>query len=225
MDAHEQQAEWELLWSTATEIQEWFPDGLVYIGGLAVAAHMMELQNPDFEFPYSHDGDFMIALPDFADLRDLEDVVPNRRLSKHQLTKAGLEFDIYVEGHNDLIVPYDAVAAASEIRSGLRVASLEHLLCLKMVAFLDRRHSESKGPKDAKDVLRILYTMAMRGAGCHPERLIYMNEAQLDGVKSVLEGPYVVDLCDGNRHVASKVRSAVDEAWTSLTVGKTSQPR
>lgn len=52
-----------------------------------------------------------------------------------------------MEGQHDLAVPYEGMAAHSELRLGIRVACLEHLLILKLRAFLDRRGS-AKGDKD-----------------------------------------------------------------------------
>src|SRR6185436_10365237 len=101
-----------------------------------------------------YDADFYISFADMGDLRDIEEVTANRRLSKHQMIKHGFEFDIYTERQSTLVLPYDVVLASSQIVGGIRVASPEHLLVLKLEAFADRKGS-AKGDKDAKDLLRI----------------------------------------------------------------------
>ena len=83
-----------------------------------------------------------------ADLRDLEQLTPNRGLSKHQLIKRGIEFDVYTERHSALIVPYDQVIASSINFDLLKVAALEELFVLKLEAYRDR-YSSTKGSKDA----------------------------------------------------------------------------
>src|SRR5262245_5897824 len=85
--------------------------GHVFIGGVAVYLHAVNNARTRDLAEASHDADFMLSLADFADLRDTDEVVANRRLSKHQLIRDGVEFDVYVERQNNLIVPYDEAGA------------------------------------------------------------------------------------------------------------------
>ena len=143
----------ELL-TACQEIAITFSEGVIFIGGIAVYLHAINGDSTSGLAEFTHDGDFYISLADMADLRDIEQVTANRRLSKHQLIKRGFEFDIYTERQSSLIVPYDQVAAYSETFDELRVACLEHLLVLKLEAYRDRRNS-SKGQKDSKDIIRL----------------------------------------------------------------------
>ena len=124
--------------------------GHVFIGGVAVYLHAINNPRTKDAAEASHDADLMLALADFADLRDTDEVVANRRLSKHQLIRDGVEFDVYVERQNKLTVPYDEVAAHAVAYGVMRVACLEHLLVLKLEAFRDRMRS-AKGDKQTPD--------------------------------------------------------------------------
>lgn len=81
--------EWQKLLATVKDLGDWFPDGLVVIGGIAVYQHATK-SRPEFA-EVSHDGDFFLSLADYADIRDLEEVTPNRRLGKNQIIKNGFE--------------------------------------------------------------------------------------------------------------------------------------
>lgn len=144
-----QDAEFSSLLKACQEVASFFPDGLVFIGGIAVYLHAI---NNGMESEFTHDADFYISLADMADLRDIEEVTPNRGLSKHQFIKQGFEFDVYTERQSSLIVPYSEIIAHSVCYKEMRVASIEHLFILKLEAYRDR-HGSMKGSKDAKDLI------------------------------------------------------------------------
>jgi hypothetical protein len=149
------------LLTACNEVSQQYPDGVVYIGGIAVYLHAV---NNDAARPYAettHDADFYISLADMGDLRDAVEVTPNRRLSKHQMIRDDFEFDIYTERQSSLIVPYDEVLAHCKQYGESKVAGLEHLLALKLEAYRDRKAS-SKGDKDAKDIYRIALLASMQ---------------------------------------------------------------
>ena len=144
---------WPHVWTGLKEMAAWFPDGLVLIGGVAVYLHATQHLDKSL-WEVSHDGDFYLSLADYADLRDLEEVTQNRRLNKHQVIKNGVDFDIYVEGHNTLTVPFQEVRQHAPLIDGLRTAHLAHLLILKTDAALARAGS-GKGDKDLRDIAKI----------------------------------------------------------------------
>lgn len=154
--------EWEALWRGIRELSAYFPAGVVFIGGIAVYLHAVARQLPSKWIEFSHDGDLYISLVDFSDLRDLEEVTPNRRLQKLQFIKDGMEFDVYVENNNGLRVPYKDIVSASLVVDSTRIASLEHLLVLKLDAFAARRGS-AKGRKDERDLIRLAHMLAETG--------------------------------------------------------------
>ena len=197
---------WKKLISAVEEVQEFFPEGLAFIGGIAVYAHAMSSPDTNNLAAFSHDADFVILLQDYADLRDLHVLTPNPRLSKQQFEKSGFEFDVYVEHQNDLCVPTDEIIAFSEMRIGIRVASLEHLVLLKLKAFTDRKGTP-KGDKDEDDLLRILYLMK----DVQPDLLVRMDSDWLPLLSSVVNGKASLRLCRGNAHQAKTFKNKCQE--------------
>lgn len=53
--------EWEKLFAAVREVQEWFPEGVVFIGGIAVYAHLLDNEELQKYAAESHDADFMIS--------------------------------------------------------------------------------------------------------------------------------------------------------------------
>lgn len=198
--------EFEVLLSACSEVAETFPEGVAFIGGIAVYLHAVNQSETSRFAEFTHDADLYISLADMGDLRDIEEVTPNRRLSKHQMIKRGFEFDIYTERQSSLIVPYDMVLAHSSVLGGIRVASLEHLVVLKLEAFADRKGS-AKGDKDAKDLLRIA-AVAKRGSTPFRADLVapYLRDEHMDLLKMVERGPQVLSLAQGNAMQAKQLR-------------------
>ncbi len=208
--------EFENLLMACAELAAFFPDGLVYIGGIAVYLHARNAPSVEKYAETTHDADFYISMADMADLRDIEEVVPNRRLSKHQLIKRGFEFDIYTERQSRLIVPYDAVVAHSVDRSAFRIAGLEHLFVLKLEAYKDRRQSV-KGEKDAKDLLRIAAVSMASKPGFDPNlALPYLRDDHLRLLPLVLKSPVAAVMAEGNAVVAKKLRSDFEKLMKKL---------
>lgn len=207
--------EFETLLATCAEVAAQFPAGVVFIGGIAVYLHAKNLDQTSELAEFTHDGDFYISLADMGDLRDIEEVTANRRLSKHQMIKGGFEFDIYTERHASLIVPYEHAVASSSVIDGIRIAALETLLVLKLEAFADRKGS-AKGEKDAKDLLRIA-AVATRGKQTFRRELAlpFLRDQHFELLAAVERGPYALALALGNAKDAKAVRgdlAAVVEA-------------
>lgn len=138
--------EWNALWQGIREINGLFPDGVVFIGGVAVYLHIDKDALPPGFVEFSHDADPYFSLADFADLRDIEKVTANRRLNRHQIIRHGVEYDINLERHNSLAGPYSEARAHSVVLDGMRVACLEHLLLLKLDACGSRK-DRRKAPR------------------------------------------------------------------------------
>ena len=185
-----------------------FPQGVVFIGGIAVFLHANNHAVTQGIAEFTHDADFYISLADMGDLRDIEEVTPNRRLSKHQMIKRGFEFDIYTERQSSLIVPYDQVIAHAVEFEGIRVASLEHLVVLKLEAFADRKGSV-KGDKDAKDLVRVAAVAQSTGQGLRAHLVSpYLRDDHIELLDRVEKGPYVMALAQGNSMEAKRLRQA-----------------
>jgi len=206
---------WDALWKGIREINDLFPDGAVFIGGVAVYLHINQDALPAGFIEFSHDADLYFSLADFADLRDMEEVTANRRLNKHQIIKHGVEYDIYLERHNSLAVPYSEAIAHSVVIDGMRVACLEHLLVLKLDAFRDRKGS-AKGAKDERDLIRIGYLLAAKGIELDLV-IPYLDGERLDLLKGIGNSPGFLVLCEGNAHKARPVRDAVADVIRKIT--------
>lgn len=192
--------EWDNILRGLNELREWFPD-LVLIGGVAVWLQGKRLEDQSF-LEVSHDADFLLSLEDYADLRDLEEVTPNRRLGKHQVIKNDVDFDIYVEHQNDLAVPYADALKDSELIDGYRVLSLHHLLALKLDAGIDR--AGAKAEKDLRDVQRILI-LADRASDFGDRFAPYLTEKRKAYLsKAVARTDSFRKICHGNHADAAK---------------------
>jgi len=209
-------SDFEHLLSCCHEISSLFPTGVVYIGGIAVYLHTINIEEIASFAEFTHDADFYISIADMSDLRDIEEVTPNRRLSKHQLIKGGFEFDIYTERYSSLIVPFDQVKAYSEAYDMISVASLEHLLVLKLEAYRDRINS-SKGSKDAKDILRISQIASASKKKLRPDLIEgYISESHIELLKQIEKGPEPMSLARGNAQQAKNIRKVFSKQFEFL---------
>jgi len=216
-DSETSASEFAKLIIVCQEFSTLFSDGIAFIGGIAVYLHSINREETRELAEFTHDGDFYISLADMADLRDIEEVVANRRLSKHQLIKHGFEFDIYTERHSALLVPYAQVIAHSVQYDALRVASLEHLLVLKLEAYRDRC-SSSKGQKDAKDMIRLgLIASAQRKKLTTDLITPYLSEEHLKLIERIQRGPEFLSLAKGNSKTAKKMREDFAKAMKELS--------
>lgn len=194
--------EWSKINKFIDELTKWFPDGLVFIGGIAVFYHCISSSHKELA-ETSHDIDFALRLIDFDDLRDLEDVSYNPRLVKHTFSKDDLEFDVYVERRNKLPIDFSDLYAKSELIQGVRVACSEHLLLLKVVSFKDRGGS-AKGDKDKRDLVRIM--LSMNDFNAQNISSIWYEEITnvLDSVAA--DTKIFVKMASGNDHAAKQIR-------------------
>lgn len=193
---------WDRLWEGICELSSVFEEGIVFIGGIAVYVHAQQQDVLPVEF--SHDADFYISLADFGELREIEEVTRNKRLHKCQIIKNDVAFDVYVERQSDLVVSYEDIETASVVIDNVRVASLEHLLILKLEAYRDRRGSK-KGEKDERDVIRLGYLL--RTGVDHELVAPYLSEEITDTLLAVERSAQFSMLCDRNAQMASRLRA------------------
>ena len=201
--------EFDQLLTSCRELAEQFPQGLVYIGGIAIYLHAVNTPAAKPYAEFTHDADFYISLADMSELRASEEVSPNRRLNKHQLIRRGFEFDIYTERQSSLIVPFDEIQAHACYYDGIAVACLEHLLALKLEAYRDRRQS-AKGDKDARDIVRIALTASRISPHFDPERTaLFLTDEHLELLRGLPRYPGINAMAQGNAHIAKSLRQTV----------------
>jgi hypothetical protein len=178
---------------------------VIFIGGVAVYLHSMAKSNSIVVPESSHDADFMISFSDYGILKDHEEITSTPRLSKHQMLLNHVEFDIYVEKINKLVVPYDEVAAHAATLQGISVACLEHLLVLKLEAYTDRRNT-SKGDKDRRDIAKI--GILLGGKTKYQLIIPHMHEELVRMLADIARSQVFYELCQKNAHMAKKARKA-----------------
>lgn len=176
--------------------------GHVFIGGLAVYLHATNRNRGVPEA--SHDSDLMVSLVDFGSLRDGFEVTRNKRLGKHQLIWENVEFDVYVEQQNNLRVPYDEAFMRRVTYGPINVACLEHLLVLKLDAYLDRKGS-AKGHKDVRDIVTI--SQLARDGFEKQVAQEYLNEDDDKALVAIGKSNVFTTIARGNAHGAKKLRA------------------
>ncbi len=205
--------DWDEILRHSRELCGFFPEGLAFIGGVAVFAHTQAHPSLRRYTAFSHDGDLVIARADFMDLRDIEVVTTNRRLNKHEFRREKLQFDVYEEGSSGLVVPVAEILASSQGKEGLRVACLEHLLVLKLEAYKERR-STPKGEKDAGDAFKIVLLAA--DADIAKTRLAYLDDEHVDHLRAIRRESTALRLTQGNRHEASSLNKTFDRSLDAI---------
>ncbi|MDA8349792.1 MAG: hypothetical protein M0038_13495 [Pseudomonadota bacterium] len=202
-----ERSDFQSLLSTCSEVAREFPEGVIFIGGIAVYLHAINTASAAPFAEATHDADFLISLADMADLRDVEEVTSNRRSSKHLMVKNGFEFDIYTERQSALLVPYDEASAHAQKYGEIRVGGIEHLTVLKLEAFADRQGSR-KGEKDAMDLLRLAQVSGARRGGFRIDvALPFLRDAHIALLDKVTRGPFATALARGNAHQAKQIRA------------------
>ncbi len=206
MRSEKNDSEFNRLLRACGDISHEIGAGMAYIGGIAVYLHAVNTDATASYAEATHDADFYIGVSDMSDLRDREEVTPNRRLSKSQLIRDGFEFDIYTERLSSLIVPYSAVMAERMFYDDIPVASLEHLCALKLEAYRDR-YASAKGDKDAKDLLRLSMIVAAGGIAFDPyEVAIYITDEHKAMLLRVQNSTNALAMARGNAMVAKRIR-------------------
>lgn len=208
----------EKLLSLCVETGRLYEPEMIFIGGMAVYLHTVNKDQSAQFAEATKDADVYISLSGFSDLRDIEELSQNARLSKHEFRKNGFSFDVYTERQSSLPVPYADVAAHAHTFDGVRVAAPEHLLVLKLEAAVNR-HGSEHGRKDAKDVIRLL--LVAGGALDASLSVKFMQEAHLAHLHLILKGVEFISLAKGNAQLAKRLRQTcqgtvdrIDEAFS-----------
>ena len=198
----------------AANIGRLYEPDLVFIGGLAAYLHATNHSLTAAYAEATADAAFYISLSALSDLREIEELSQNSRLTKHAFQKAGFSFDVYAERQSSLPVPYDQVAAFAVEYDGVRVASLEHLLVLKLGAAVDR-HASEHGRKDAKDALRILL-LASTSEFDTERAVAFMQDEHIERLGIIVKGPEFLALTGGNAKVAKELRVRCQDVFARL---------
>ena len=196
----------EKLISLCHEIGRLYEPGLVFIGGIGVYLHAVNRADVKELAEATKVADLYISVASFSDMRDIEELTANNRLSKHEFKKAGFSFGVYTERHSRLPVPYANVSAMAHVYDGVKVASPEHLLVLKLDAAVDRRDSEH-GRKDIKDIIRILMVADSIKSFDVEAACAFMRDDHFAMLEEIAKGPEFLAISMGNAKMAKALRT------------------
>ena len=198
-------ADFNRLVSLCHEIGRLYEPGLIFIGGIGVYLHAVNTPGLAELAEMTQDADLYISISGFSDLREIEELSANARLSKHEFRKNGFSFDVYTERHSRLPVPYAEVAADAREYDGVKVAAPEHLLVLKLEAAVERKGSEH-GRKDIKDIIRLML-VAEKSTFDPGDCAAFMQDRHLEMLEDIGRGPEFLSLARGNAKEAKIMRS------------------
>ena len=207
-------AKFQQLLVACHEVAGMYEPDIVFIGGIAVYLHAANHERTRGYAEMTADADFYISMSALSDLRDVEEVVQNTRLSKHEFQKAGFSFDVYTERQSSLPVPYADVIAHAVRYEGVAVSPLEYLLVLKLEAAVDR-HGSVHGQKDARDIIRLLLLAGLQGFDAQRSTL-FMRDDHLARLKIIVNGPEFIALAKGNAKEAKALRSACSKVFEQI---------
>lgn len=207
------QQNFERLLSICIDTGRLYEPGMIFIGGIAVYMHAVNKVGAAEFAEATNDADVYISIAGFSDLRDIEELSANSRLSKHEFQKGGFSFDVYTERQARLPVPYSEVAAHAVETNGVYIAAPEHLLVMKLEAAVDR-HGSVHGQKDAKDVIRLLLV----GLNDFDAELAvkFMSEKHIIHLRSIMAGPEFVALAKGNSQLAKRLREKCESVFLRI---------
>lgn len=208
------------LLATCIDTGRLYEPGLVFIGGIAVYLHAMNQKDVADFAEATHDADVYISLSGLSDMRDIEEMTQNARLSKHEFQKNGFSFDVYAERNSKLPIPYANVVAHAINYEGVLAAAPEHLLVMKLEAAIDRQGSEH-GRKDAKDVIRLLLVGSKTDFDADLS-VQFMRDDHLNHLHDIVKGNEFLSLTQGNSKLAKQLRNTcenllkkIDSAYNS----------
>lgn len=202
------------LLATSIEVGRLYEPGLVFIGGIAVYLHALNHEKVAGYAEATNDGDVYISTSGLIDLRDIEELSQNTRLSKHEFQKNGFSFDVYSERNSRLPVPYADVVAHAINYDGVLAAAPEHLLVMKLEAAIDR-HGSEHGRKDAKDIIRLLLVGEQSNFDADLS-VKFMRDDHLKHLQQVVKGPEFLSITQGNSKQAKTLRGICEGVLSKI---------
>jgi hypothetical protein len=204
------------VWKAARELVELAGNEIVFIGGVAVYLHAKRRRASKLSPEVTHDIDTALSLVANDTVRHEFQVVTNPRLQKSQTTINGIEVDMYVEYRSGLRFDYQELAQYAVKAGKFNIASLGHLLLLKVAALRDR-HASSKGAKDRRDVAKLLVLLADTSQDQRDLILGNATAADMAMIEHVIGSTAFMDIAQRNAKTAATLRTraqrAVDQIW------------
>lgn len=212
--------DFEHLLTVCSDIASEHPGQVVFIGGIAAFMYVLNSPHISAYAETTHDGDFYVSFAGLHELRDTDELVSNKRLRKYSFTRSGVDFDVYSQYTNGLIVPFEQIASYAVSFDGVDVAAIEHLFVLKLDALVDRTGS-SKGEKDVRDLARL----SLIEHEFRPElALPFLRDEHLEMLSELSSRSEIVGLAKGNvqeikviRNRLARIARTVESASLQLT--------
>ena len=132
---------WQLLQKLAAS------HDFVLIGGWAAYLHTRAQKSKDI--------DIVVGFDELRKLDASFSLAKNERLRKYEIKQGEVDVDVYAPKFSRLSYPPEKILAEHETIGGIKVATLDQLLLLKLGAYGDRKGS-IKGEKDAIDIVALL---------------------------------------------------------------------
>lgn len=122
--------EFENILKDVADISKLLDYSPIFIGGVAIYLYSVR---HDFLLEASHDANFIVNSSDMFDLEDIYGKAnPNKRLGKFEFLINNIEYDVYVEGNNNLIFDYKEINEHSVIIcDSVRCPAIEYLIGLR----------------------------------------------------------------------------------------------
>ena len=195
--------DFEHLLTVCSDVASEHPGQAVFIGGIAAFMYIVNSPRISAYAETTHDGDFYVSFAGLHELRDTDELVSNKKLRKHSFTRSGVDFDVYSQYGNGLIVPFEQIAAYAVSFDGVDVAAIEHLFVLKLDALIDRTGS-SKGGKDVRD----LACLSLIEHEFRAELLLpYLRDEHIEMLSELPSRSEIVGLAKGNVQEVKVIRN------------------
>jgi hypothetical protein len=203
------------VWKVARSVAKLSNGEIVFIGGIATYLHVQRRPKAGLPLEVTHDVDASISVVASSSLRDRYEFTENTRLNKVQITIENIEVDLYPQHVGGLRFSYLDLAPYVQRYRGFKIASIPHILLLKVDAIEGRGHSK-KGAKDRRDVAKLL--VLLHGS-VQARKLLAGLAASSDfeALQAVVKSSAFMEITHGNAKVASVLRKKADEALASTT--------
>lgn len=198
----------------ARDISKIADGGIVLIGGVATYLHVQRRPKANLPLETTHDTDAAVSSLGMGSIRDALPVTTNVRLHKEQVEVDDVEVDLYPAHISRLRFDYGDLAPYAQKYRGFRIASIPHLLLLKLDALSDRGRS-AKGAKDRRDVIKLLVLLD----GSPQARTLLAGlaaPADLRALSTVAGSPAFMDIAKGNAKTAAELRAKAQRALDAV---------
>ncbi len=203
------------IWKVARDIAKLSYGEIVFIGGVATHLHVQRRPKSGLPLEGTHDVDAMISAVASSVLRDKYEFEENSRLHKVQITVENIDVDIYPQQLSRLRFSYLDLAPYAQRYRGYRIASIPHIMLLKVDAIEDRGSSR-KGAKDKRDAAKLL--VLLRGSPQARALLAGLAApSDLVSLRAIAKSPAFMEIVHGNAKAASALRKKADEALDFVT--------